>query len=90
MTKVVFPASELVPNTANGFIDVYSKGYMHHEDTKDMKLYIFFVFFVSFVVNFLFFNTRKTVDKPSYGLLILDRKTHMAFIQAFEIVADAD
>jgi hypothetical protein len=35
MTKVVFPASELVPKTANGFIDIYSKGYMYHEGREE-------------------------------------------------------
>jgi len=57
---------------------------MHTKDTKKISS---FVFFVSFVV---IFYIRKAAGKLQYSLLILDGKTHMAFIQAHKIVADAD
>lgn len=62
---------------------------MHHEGHEEHEVY-FFLFFMPFVVSFLFINVFKTMGKPGYGEFILDRKTHMAFIQAFKIVADAD
>jgi hypothetical protein len=50
--------------------------------------YSYFIF--SSCPSWLFFQVHKTPGKLNYGLLILDRETHMAFIQALEILADAD